>query len=135
MRRCLPGTWRWLWPALLPMMWSVSANGAVADSTAHPPALDAGAAERFAGLALTCLHKEYPNKIAHVMAADADAKPPRQLTPAFYGCYDWHSNVHGHWLLVRLVRLFPTAPFAAQARSELARSFSAENIAGEVAYL
>ena len=58
-------------------------------------------------LALECVHREYPNKIAHVMGSDADAKPPRQLTPAFFGCYDWHSSVHGHWLLVRAVRLFP----------------------------
>ena len=63
------------------------------------------AAEGFARLALECVHREYPNKIAHVMTSDADAKPPRQLTPAFYGCYDWHSSVHGHWLLARAVRL------------------------------
>ena len=102
---------------------------------AAPTALDAAAAGRFANLALTCLHQEYPNKIAHVMGSDADARPPHELTPAFYGCYDWHSNVHGHWLLVRLVRLFPTAPFAARARDELGRSLTAANIAGEVAYL
>jgi hypothetical protein len=130
-----------MWPALLPILGSLSANGAAAADDRSPAAeskaaaLDAGAAARFAGLALTCLHKEYPNKIAHVMAGDADAKPPRELTPAFYGCYDWHSSVHGHWLLVRLVRLFPNAPFAAQARAELARSFRAENIVREVAYL
>jgi hypothetical protein len=48
--------------------------------------------------------------------SDADAAPPRKLTPAFYGCYDWHSSVHGHWLLVRLVRTFPDAPFVPAAR-------------------
>jgi hypothetical protein len=47
------------------------------------------------------------------LTSDADVKPPRELTPAFYGCYDWHSSVHGHRLLVRLARLFPQAPFAA----------------------
>src|ERR1019366_1411067 len=62
-------------------------------------------AARFAALALDCVHKPYPNKIAHSLNSDADVKPPRELTPAFYGCYDWHSSVHGHWLLVRLVRL------------------------------
>ena len=66
-------------------------------------------AARFARLALDCVHKEYPNKIAHSLNSDADVKPPRELTPAFYGCYDWHSSVHGHWLLVRLARLFPEA--------------------------
>jgi Protein of unknown function (DUF2891) len=57
------------------------------------------------------------------------------LSPAFYGCFDWHSDVHGHWLLVRLLRLFPDASFAAAARQELGKSFTAENIAGELAYL
>lgn len=92
-------------------------------------------AARFAKLALDCVHKEYPNKIAHSMNSDADVKAPRELTPAFYGCYDWHSSVHGHWLLVRLVRLFPDAPFAADARQSLAQSLTAANIAQEVKYL
>ena len=69
---------------------------------------DIEAASRFAHLALDCVHKEYPNKIAHSMNSDADVGPPRKLTPAFYGCYDWHSSVHGHWLLVRLARTFLT---------------------------
>jgi hypothetical protein len=110
--------------------------GAVA-ATAQPapPAFDAAAAARFADLALTCAHKEYPNKIAHVLNGDGDVKPPRALTPAFYGCYDWHSAVHGHWLLARLARTFPTAPFASPARQALAQSLTTENVAAEVAYL
>lgn len=98
-------------------------------------AVDAAAAGRFASLALACVHKEYPNKIAHVLNSDADVKPPRELTPAFYGCYDWHSSVHGHWLLARLARLFPDAPFAAQARAALDKSLTPANIAAEVKYL
>lgn len=96
---------------------------------------DARAAERFADLALACVHKEYPNKIAHTMSSDADVAPPRVLTPAFYGCYDWHSSVHGHWLLARLARTFPNAPFAAKARAALEKSITPENIAQEVVYL
>ena len=96
---------------------------------------DPGVAARFARLALDCVHKEYPNKIAHSMNSDADVKPPRELTPAFYGCYDWHSSVHGHWLLARLVRLFPKAEFANGARAALAQSLTAEHIAQEVRYL
>ena len=92
-------------------------------------------AARFAKLALDCVHKEYPNKIAHTLHSDADVKPPRELTPAFYGCFDWHSSVHGHWLLVRLSRLFPQAPFAAHARRALGRSLTPANIAQEVTYL
>src|SRR5215475_2720315 len=93
------------------------------------------AAARFAALALKCLHQEYPNHISHTLNGDSDARPPRQLTPAFYGCLDWHSDVHGHWLLVRLLRLDPQAPFAAQARAALNESFTDEHIAAEVAYL
>ncbi len=55
------------------------------------------AAQRLARLALACVHKEYPNKISHVLSGNEDVKPPRELTPAFFGCYDWHSAVHGHW--------------------------------------
>ncbi len=97
--------------------------------------LDPAAAERFANLALACVHKEYPNKIAHVLQSDSDVKPPRALTPAFYGCYDWHSSVHGHWLLARLVRLAPDAPFAQKARAALQQSLLRENIAVEVQYM
>jgi hypothetical protein len=98
------------------------------------PALDAGTAERFAELALSCVHREYPNKIAHVLNGDGDARPPRELTPAFYGCFDWHSSVHGHWLLARLSRLFPEAAFAERARAALAKSLTEENLRREVEY-
>ena len=97
--------------------------------------LDAAAAARFAALALACVGKEYPNKIAHVLQSDADALPPRRLTPAFFGCYDWHSSVHGHWLLARLARAFPDAPFVAPARAALAKSLTPANITAEAAYL
>jgi hypothetical protein len=96
---------------------------------------DIAAAERFANLALTCVHKEYPNKISHSLNSDADVGPPRKLTPAFYGCFDWHSSVHGHWLLARLVRTFPNAAFAPSAREALRQSLSADNIAQEALYL
>src|SRR6266403_5274395 len=98
-------------------------------------AFDAHAAERFAKLALECVRKEYPNKISHVLNSDADVAPPRKLTPAFCGCYDWHSSVHGHWLLVRLVRAFPDAPFVKDAREALARSLTTENLKQEAAYI
>lgn len=100
-----------------------------------PPTLDPEAAARFARLALACAHLEYPNKIAHTLASDADARPPRALTPAFYGCYDWHSAVHGHWLLARVARLQPGTEVAAAARAALARSLTPANLAVELAYL
>ncbi len=92
-------------------------------------------AARFARLALDCIHKEYPNKLAHSLNSDADVKPPRELTPAFYGCYDWHSSVHAHWLLVRLIHMFPQAAFTPEARRALAQSLTPANIAQEVKYL
>jgi len=99
------------------------------------PKLDEKTAERFARLALACVEKEFPNKISHVLNSDADVAPPRKLTPAFCGCYDWHSSVHGHWLLARLVRTFPEAPFATEARKALWDSLTIEKIKQETAYL
>jgi len=94
--------------------------------------LDAATAERFANLALACVHREYPNKTGHhILTSDQDARPPRELTPAFYGCFDWHSAVHGHWMLVRLARLFPDASFAARVRYALAKSLTADNLSRE----
>jgi len=116
---------------LLPLVFLFSMN-AFAEG---PAAFDTAAAAHFAQLALDCVHKEYPNKIAHVLNGADDVKSPRELTPAFYGCYDWHSAVHGHWLLVRLIRHFPDAPFVAQAREKLALSFTGANIAREAQYL
>jgi hypothetical protein len=78
--------------------------------------------DRSAELALACVHKEYPNKIAHVLNSDADVKAPHELTPAFYGCYDWHSSVHGHWLLARVARLYGDAPFAARRERHSTRA-------------
>ncbi|HVM93492.1 MAG TPA: DUF2891 domain-containing protein [Terriglobales bacterium] len=118
---------------LLFLLWSTTA--ALARDNQNSPMFDGKAAERFANLALACVHKEYPNHISHTLNSDADVAPPRRLTPAFYGCYDWHSSVHGHWLLVRLVRTFPDAPFVAAARDALRQSLTAENLAQEAEYL
>jgi Protein of unknown function (DUF2891) len=93
------------------------------------------AAERFASLALACVHQEYPNKISHVLNSDADVAPPRRLTPVFYGCFDWHSSVHGHWLLARLARTFPGAPFTPKAVAALQQSLSRANLEQEARYL
>lgn len=94
----------------------------------------APALERFAGLALACVHKEYPNKIAHAMNSDADVKPPRELTPAFYGCYDWHSSVHGHWLLARVARQLPDSPIARTSMAALEKSITPAHIEKEIEY-
>jgi len=109
---------------------AVLCGGLMADSE-----FDQIQAARFARLALDCIHKEYPNKIAHSLNSDGDVKPPRELTPAFYGCYDWHSSVHAHWLLVRLIHMFPHAEFTPEARRALAQSLTPANMAQEVKYL
>src|SRR3954465_2903010 len=87
-----------------------------------------GAASHFAQLALKCVRQEYPNKLDHVMNGPQEVQAPRALHPAFYGCYDWHSSVHGHWMLARLLRTFPNLPEAAQIRSVLDENLSAANI-------
>ena len=95
-------------------------------------------AARFARLALDCVHREYPNKIGHVLNSDEDARTPSSLHPVFYGCFDWHSSVHGHWLLVRLLRTVPPEQFPEglhdQIISALQKSFTAQGVAEEVAY-
>jgi hypothetical protein len=122
-------------------MLAIACVAGVLPAAQAPPAaparavFDEAAAARFAELALACVHQEYPTKIAHVMNSDADAKPARELTPAFYGCYDWHSSVHGHWLLARLARTFPGAAFTPRARAALAQSLTADHIAVEAQYL
>jgi hypothetical protein len=103
--------------------------------TVHAGDLDPATAARFADLALACVHREYPTKIAHTMNSAKDVQAARDLTPAFYGCYDWHSSVHGHWMLARLARTFPDADLAAKARLALARSLTAENLKVEAAYI
>ena len=93
------------------------------------------ATSKFANLALSCIHTEYPNKIAHVLNSAEDAKTPSQLTPAFYGCFDHHSSVHGHWLLARLARLYPQASYAPAARQALTKSLTKANLEVELAYM
>jgi hypothetical protein len=91
-------------------------------------------ASAFARLALKGMGKEYPNKPEHVMANADDVKGPKALHPAFFGCYDWHSSVHGHWMVVRLLKLFPDLPEASEIRGVLGAHLTAENIKVETDY-
>ena len=92
-------------------------------------------ASHFASLALKCVQKEYPNKPDHVANDADDVRSPRAIHGAFYGCFDWHSSVHGHWMLVHLLRLFPAMPEARAIRAALGANLSDKNISSEVAYL
>ncbi len=97
--------------------------------------LDLAQADAMAQLILPSLHRAYPAQMQILMYDDGDARPPRLLTPMFYGCFDWHSAVHSHWALVRLLRLFPTASWGDDVRAALGESFTADRAAGEQSYL
>jgi hypothetical protein len=92
-------------------------------------------ASRFAHLVLNCVTKQFPNKPDHVMTDRSDVRPPKVQHPAFYGSYDWHSCVHGHGLLVHLLRQFPDPPEAKTMRMVLDENLTPEKIKDEIAYL
>lgn len=98
------------------------------------PALTEASASNFAQLTLKCVQKTYPNQPGLILDRPSDVLPPEKAHPAFYGCYDWHSSVHGHWMLARLLRLFPSLPEGAQIKKALTANLSAKNIAVESAY-
>ena len=89
---------------------------------------------KFYHLAFQCITQEYPNKIGHVLNSEQDIKGPRALHPAFYGCFDWHSAVHGHWSLIKILKLFPDFPHASKIKAALAKNITPENIKQECAY-
>lgn len=97
--------------------------------------LNEAQASHFAKLALRCVGQEFPNKPEHVLGNANDLKLPRALHPAFYGCYDWHSSVHGHWMLARLLRQFPNLPEASKIKTVLDSHLSPDVIKVELAYL
>lgn len=91
-------------------------------------------AERLATLPLACINTEYPNKLNDVIGSDGDLKPPRELHPAFYGCFDWHSAVHGHWSLVKLLKLYPELENADEIKRKLLANISQENMHKEIEF-
>lgn len=100
----------------------------------HTPALRLEQAERLAQLPINCVNVEYPNKLNQTLGSGGDLQTPKELHPAFYGCFDWHSSVHGHWSLVSLLKQFPEMKGADNMKSTLLTNISKENIAIEVAY-
>ena len=91
-------------------------------------------ASRLAALPLHCLKTEYPNKLNQVLGTSDEIDVPSVLHPAFYGCFDWHSAVHGHWMLVALLRRFPEFPEAVQITDQLQESITDAHIQGELDY-
>ncbi|KGD74718.1 hypothetical protein HA49_05210 [Tatumella morbirosei] len=91
-------------------------------------------AEAFARMPLQYLRQQYPNHIMHLLNGDADVLSPRELHPVFYGCYDWHSAVHGYWLLLRSLRLYPELSCRKDIIILFDEHFTPDNIARELAY-
>ncbi|PZD76915.1 DUF2891 domain-containing protein [Mesonia sp. K7] len=91
-------------------------------------------ASRLAKTPFSCIEKEYPNKLGQVLNSEDDLKTPKELHPVFYGCYDWHSSVHGYWSLVSLLKQFPNMENAQAIKEKLIEKFTKENIQKEVAY-
>jgi len=112
-----------------------SLSPSIAGGQANELRLTAETAESLSRLALGCVHREFPNKPGHVINDESEVQSPAALHPAFYGCFDWHSSVHGHWTLVRLLKMFPDLPNGDEIRAALDQNLTAENILGEVAYL
>ena len=113
----------------------VAANASAQPTAASELSLNQTQASHFARLALKCVRKEFPQKLDHTMNDASEVRTPKQLHPAFYGCFDWHSTVHGHWMLVHLLKTFPALPEGRQIREALDDNLSAKNIAAEVDYL
>lgn len=94
--------------------------------------MDIQAANRLAQMPLGCVEVEYPNKLNQVIGSNDDLKSPKDLHPAFYGCFDWHSSVHGHWSMVSLLKNFPDVAGNETMKAILKKNISKENIANEV---
>ncbi len=100
----------------------------------HKLTLTQDEAERLSTLPLSCVEVEYPNKLNQVLGDSNDLRSPRDLHPAFYGCFDWHSAVHGHWSLVCLIRHYPDITGADSIRMLLKKNITADNIQREIEY-
>ena len=119
------------------MRWIVLALviiGRLHEAMAGEAKLDAERAGQFARLALAGLDREYPVKPADILASAQDLRPQREVHPAFFGSFDWHSSVHGHWLLARLLKLHPDMPNAAEARRALDAHLTKDALATEAVY-
>lgn len=98
------------------------------------PILNLNQAQRLVNLPMHCVDIEYPNKLGQTIGGFKDLKSPKELHPAFYGCFDWHSSVHGHWSMVSLLKQFPKLENNAEIKSKLLKHISKENILKEVDY-
>lgn len=100
----------------------------------HLPATPAGAITLWVEMILTAIPREYPNQVSVALRSAEDLAPPHELHPAFFGSYDWHSSVHGHWSIARAATVLPDAELTDRCMAQLAASITAETIAGELTY-
>lgn len=106
----------------------------IEDELVYPSTISPELADRFSSLALNCIQQEFPNKISRTTDTAEAIGRPRKIFPTFYGCFDWHSAVHGHWLLVRLLRVgAQDTDWRSDAIKKLNENFTKENLEGEVA--
>lgn len=98
------------------------------------PVFDISKANRLIELPLHCIETEYPNKLGQVIGSEKDLLPPTKLHPIFYGCFDWHSAVHGYWSMVTLLQKFPDMEKSETVKSVLKNNITKENVAEELAY-
>ena len=103
-------------------------------STVFAQELHLDQAKKIFDLPTHCISVEYPSKLGNVLGSDADLKTPKQLRPIFYGCFDWHSSVHGFWSIVKLMKNFPELDQNNEVRNELNQLITAENVAVEMAF-
>ncbi len=98
------------------------------------PTLNLTQANHLAQLPINCINTEYPNKLSQTIGSASDLKSPKELHPTFYGCFDWHSAVHGHWSLVSLLKNFPALENRDEIQQKLLQNISKENIEQELLY-
>ncbi|WP_345325828.1 DUF2891 domain-containing protein [Novipirellula rosea] len=111
-----------------------TSDGGTDDATTRFGTIDAAVADEWAALVLGAIDTEFPNKLSLVYVDADQIKTPQENFPAFYGCFDWHSSVHGHWLLARLLRTHPTMQTAPTIRTALAAHLTQENIQRETEF-
>lgn len=113
---------------------SSTSNGSIVSDTITRITLDEAQARHILSLPVHCLEIEYPNKLGQVLGSDADLKSPKSLRPIFYGCFDWHSSVHGYWSIVELLQKYPNLDNDGAIRKVLNQHITAENVAIEQAF-
>ncbi len=123
-----------VWGAICAFCWLLAATCGQAQTSPPPgPGMSSTQAVSLARLALSAIDREFPHKPGVVFNSAAEVKRPGELHPSFFGSFDWHSSVHGHWLLVRLLRLQPDLPLAPEIRARLETHFNPTNLAAEAA--